>query len=88
LNNVLYPQLSIFIPEKSHPASFILIASYIMSFDCCELTHGHCILCCLLVCWESWQDNLQNLARNMQDWKQHKCEEMCCDCIFIFINGY
>ena len=58
LNNVLYPQLSIFMPEESHQASFMVIASYIMSFDCWELTHGRCLVCCLLVCWKSWQDNL------------------------------
>jgi len=65
----------------------MVIASYIMSFDCCELTHGHCLVC-LLVCWELWQDNLQSVARNMQDWRQHRHERMCCDCIFIFINDY
>ena len=67
LNNVLDLQLSIFIPEESHLGSFMVITSYIMGFDCSELTHAHCLACCLLVCWESWQANLQNVARNVQD---------------------
>jgi len=73
LNNVLDPQLSTLIPEESHLGSFMVIASYNMNFDCCELTHAHCLACCLLVCWESWQDNLQNVARNVQDWRQPVC---------------
>lgn len=72
LNNVLDLQLSIFVPEESQLGSFMVIASCIMGFDCCELTHAHCLACCLLVCWESWQDNLQNVARNVQDWRQQR----------------
>jgi hypothetical protein len=84
--NVLEQQLSTFIPQDSKKISFTVIASYIMSFDCHELTHAHCLACCFLVSWESWQDNLQNVARNMQDSRQRRHEGMYCYWIFICIN--